>query len=259
VRAAYVLVLLVATLSGLVPVALADELVVDDADPGVLTTGSWQASTSTPGFYGDGYLFHAVGGGNASVRWPFPSDAASGRYRVFARWTGGANRASTAVYEVTAAGGTTKMTLDQRTGGGKWRELGNFAFGPGQGDGVVLSAHADGAVIADAVAWVGPLNADEPEHSVELGELSGTTRFHRAVDAGDEPWRLDPVEAARADTALLGFDAHDSMQLVKASEGSALVRAQHAGTGYDISLIQPARLGPTGVWVVVAVKRGVRR
>lgn len=256
-RAAYaglVLVLVLVSMSAPVAVAVADELVVDDVDPSVQVTGSWQASTSTPGFYGDGYLFHAAGGGTASVRWPFPNNAAPGQYRVFARWTAGANR-GTALYEVTAAGGITTMAVDQRTGGGKWRELGVFAFQPGQGYSVMLSGHADGVLVADAVTYVGPLTAPEPAHAVELSGVAAATSFQRAVDAGDEPWRLDPLEAARADTAELGFDAHDSMQLIRASGGSALVRAQHAGASYEIRLIQPARLGPTGIWVVVAVGR----
>jgi hypothetical protein len=119
----------------------------------------------------------------------------------------------------------------------------------------VLLSGRDGVVIADAIAWVGPLNTQEPEHAVNLGDLAAAQPFQRAVDAGDEPWRLDPLEAARADAAVLGFDAHDPMQLVEATRGSALVRAQHAGASYEIHLIQPARLGPTGIWVVEAVGR----
>jgi hypothetical protein len=229
-------------MSAAVTVAVADQLVIDDTNPGVQITGSWQSSATTPGFYGDGYLFHAAGGGPASVRWPFPSSGASGQYRVFIRWTAGANRVSDAVYAVSAADGTTTMVLDQRAGGGKWRELGVFVFGPGQGHGVALSGHADGVLVADAVAYVGPLNAPQPEHALELGDVAATTSFQHAVDAGDEPWRLDPLDAARADTPILGFDAHDSMQLVRASDGSALVRAEHDGASYEIRLIQPARL-----------------
>jgi hypothetical protein len=65
--------------------AWADELVVDDAYAAVQLTGTWEASATTPGFYGGGYLFHAPGHGSASVRWPFPADGAPGQYQVFVR------------------------------------------------------------------------------------------------------------------------------------------------------------------------------
>lgn len=190
VRAVYAALVLVLALVGLapVPVALADQLVVDDSDPSVQIMGSWQPSTTTLGFYGDGYLFHAGGGGTASVRWPFPKRGASGQYRVFARWTSGTNRVTTASYEVTAAPGTTTLVLDQRTGGGKWRELGVFAFAPRQEHGVVLSGRADGVLIADAIAWVGPLNI--PDRSTR--QISATlprpspsnARWTRATSRG---------------------------------------------------------------------------
>src|SRR6266568_4845913 len=156
---------LVLALMGLhlsVGAAWADELIVDDADAAGQLTGTWEASATTPGFYGGGYLFHAPGHGSASVRWPFPADGAPGRYQVFVRWTGGPNRASAAAYQI-----------------------------------------VDGA-----------------------------------------------------DATVLGFGPSEAMQLVEEKTGSARVRAYYAGASYDIRVIQPARLGPTGVWVVESV-RGV--
>src|SRR5467141_4108805 len=51
---------LVLALMGLhlsVGAAWADELIVDDADAAVQLTGTWEASATTPGFDGGGYLF----------------------------------------------------------------------------------------------------------------------------------------------------------------------------------------------------------
>ena len=92
VRAPLALVLALMGLHLSVGAAWADELIVDDADAAVQLTGTWEASATTPGFYGGGYLFHAPGHGSASVRWPFPADGAPGRYQVFVRWTSGPNR-----------------------------------------------------------------------------------------------------------------------------------------------------------------------
>jgi hypothetical protein len=110
-------------------------------------------------------------------------------------------------------------------------------------------------VVADAIAWVGPLDDRDAADPAALGDPTAAQPLQRAVDAGDEPWRLDPLEAARADGATLGFAATDPMELVETAAGSALVRAQHAGATYEIRLVQPARLGPTGIWVLASVRR----
>src|SRR6266568_5573216 len=149
---------LVLALMGLhlsVGAAWADELIVDDADAAVQLTGTWEASATTPGFYGGGYLFHAPGHGSASVRWTFPADGAPGRYQVFVRWTSGPNRASAAVYQIVAGGGTARVSVNQQISGTRWHALGTFAFQGGPTEGVTLSGDADGVVVADAVAWVG--------------------------------------------------------------------------------------------------------
>ena len=93
-RRVHALLVLAVALVGLhAPVATgwADELIVDDADAAVQLSGAWEASATTPGFYGGGYLFHAPGHGAAAVRWPCLADGAPGRYDVFVRWSCGPN------------------------------------------------------------------------------------------------------------------------------------------------------------------------
>jgi len=146
-RQVHVLLVLAVALVGLhAPVATgwADELIVDDADAAVQRSGAWEASATTPGFYGGGYLFHASGHGTATIRWPFPAGGAPGRYDVFVRWSSGPNRASTARYDVVDATGATHVTRNQQIGGGRWQALGTFTFDPGQAQGVTLSGDADG-------------------------------------------------------------------------------------------------------------------
>jgi hypothetical protein len=132
----------------------ADELVADDASSGVQITGSWAVTSSSAGFFGDGYRFHVAGDGGNRVRWPFPGSGAAASYEVFARWTSGPNRASNATYVVTHAAGSTPVTVDQRSNGGAWQSLGSFRFAPGADQGVSLSDKANGVVVADAIRWV---------------------------------------------------------------------------------------------------------
>ncbi len=244
-------VLVVLGMHALVVPAFADELIVDDADPAVQLSGSWQTSATTPGFYGGGYLFHTPDHGVATVRWPFPASGVAAEYRAYARWSSGANRATAAVYEVDSQNGISRVQVNQKTGGGQWNLLGTFHFEPGANEGVTLSGEANGVVVADAIAWVGPLGSDAAS---DLVDTASAQTVQHAVDAGDQPWRLDPVEVARADTAAFGFSPADPMQLIDREIGSAHVRAQHAGNTYDIQLIQPARLGSSGVWVVTSVQ-----
>jgi hypothetical protein len=82
VRALTIVVFGVLSLHAAAPNALADEWIVDDTSATVHLNGSWQRSTTTPGFYGADYLMHAPGKGPALVRWPFPSSGTPGRYRV---------------------------------------------------------------------------------------------------------------------------------------------------------------------------------
>jgi hypothetical protein len=252
VLAGLVVLLVLVSLTVGADTARADQLVMDDADARVQVNGRWQASRATAGFYGDGYLFRVAGNGRTTVRWPFPAGTEPGRYAVLARWSSGPNRATAAPHQIMHAGGTTTMRVDQRAGGGRWHVLGTYAFRPGPVHGVALSDNADGVVIADAIAWVGPLARPD---GVRLTDGADAQPLQQAVDDGDQPWLLDPLEVARADAVALGLSAGDPLELVNRQPGVARVRAGHAGATYDIHLIQPARLGPTGIWVVDSIRR----
>jgi hypothetical protein len=134
--------------------AFADEIVVDDASPTAQLQGNWAVSSTSGGFFGTGYRYRVAGAGSSSVSWPFPTSAPAGNYEVFARWTSGSNRASNAAYLVTHAGGSTLVSIDQRTNGGAWQSLGTFSFKRASDERVTLSDKADGVVIADAIRWV---------------------------------------------------------------------------------------------------------
>ncbi len=150
------------TILALAPAARADEIVLDNASPGVQVSGPWVSTALTPGFDGADYLFRPGSGGDATVFWPFPSSSGGGRYEVYARWTSGPNRATNALYWIASEDGTVAVTRNQQSNGGAWQLLGSYPFTPGKSQGVTLSDRADGVVIADALRWVGPLNQSAP-------------------------------------------------------------------------------------------------
>jgi N-acetyl-anhydromuramyl-L-alanine amidase AmpD len=136
--------------------ALCGEIVVDDSaqfnDPAVAAAAvpaTWAASDTTPDFYGGGY------------RWaPTQPDATDGAVFSFlvatagpraidARWTSGANRSSLAAYAVVTSAGETlaTVTLDQRSGGGRWHALGTWPFPAGWNRVVLLRRAPSGSVV----------------------------------------------------------------------------------------------------------------
>ena len=137
--------------------AHAEEVVVDNASPGVLVSGAWVSTAQTPGYSGPDYLFRPASAGDATVFWPFPSGSSGGRYEVYARWTSGPNRATNALYWIASDEGTVAVTRNQQMNGGAWQLLGSYQFKAGKSEGVTLSDRADGVVVADALRWVGPL------------------------------------------------------------------------------------------------------
>jgi N-acetylmuramoyl-L-alanine amidase len=154
-RSLLVLTLLLSASLPLAHSVSAAELVVDNPDGPVQVKGKWSATNTTAGFQGSDYLFRVAGDGASTVFWPFPGGSA-GRYEVFARWSGGENRATNAPYEVVHQGGSQPVAKNQKDNGGSWQLLGTFEFQPNKNHGVKLSDKADGVVVADAIRFVGP-------------------------------------------------------------------------------------------------------
>jgi hypothetical protein len=164
--------------------AVADEIISDDASASVQITGNWMVSTTSSGYFGDGYRFRVAGDGSSRVRWSFPSSGATGAYEVFARWTSGPNRASNATYVVTHTAGSTPVVVDQRSNGGVWRSLGTFTFSSGADQGVALSDKADGVVVADAIRWVPAASATgQAQAATQDARFFGETGFRIDRDA----------------------------------------------------------------------------
>jgi len=121
-------------------------------DNGAATfTGSWAGSTYNTGqFFGADYRHSTTVGSTAQ----FTPNLLAGNYRVYAMWSGGSDRAATASYAITHAGGTTNVVRSQRDCRGVWVELGTFAFNAGIGGNVKLTTTgAGGITIADAVRF----------------------------------------------------------------------------------------------------------
>lgn len=151
----------------------------DNADSGGITiTGSWTAATTTDGFYGTNYLHDGDTGSGKSVTFT-PTLAAGGSYTVYARWTDGSNRASNAPIDVTHTGGTTTVSVSQKSKGGAWNLIGTHSFNAGTaGNLKVRNDGANGHVIADAALFMSapPVSPNAPT------SLSATAVSENQID-----------------------------------------------------------------------------
>ena len=120
-------------------------------------SGNWTRSTSTPGYYGDGYQVRAATAATSWARWT-PRLPSSGYYNVYLRWTSHSNRASTALVHVNTATGQYDRYVNQRLNGGTWFSLGRYYFSAGYSTGTgsvsIFATGANGYVVADAVKFV---------------------------------------------------------------------------------------------------------
>ncbi|GAA5126378.1 FAD-dependent oxidoreductase [Luteolibacter yonseiensis] len=135
--------------------AAASGTIVDTEDAtGVVITGSWTASSTTPGFNATNYLHDGgEGRGQKSVRFT-PVIPSSGNYRVSLRWNSNANRATNVPITLTHGNGVANSTVNQQANGGVWFDIGVFSFNAGTGGNLLLSnTGVNGHVIADAAMW----------------------------------------------------------------------------------------------------------
>jgi hypothetical protein len=138
---------------------LRQEVILDNDDPALSTTGTWLNSVSFPrGHIGADFKFAAAGAGNQATFAPVLPQG--GRYSVFVRWVGDwggqdhSNHASNARLAVTHAAGTQTFTLDQRTGSDGWFPLGEFEFATNGAQVALSGTGANGKVNIDAVRFV---------------------------------------------------------------------------------------------------------
>ncbi|MDZ4848280.1 MAG: FAD-dependent oxidoreductase [Pirellulaceae bacterium] len=131
-------------------------IVVDDED--AILVGDWKVSSSAPSYVGNGYRHDQNSrDGLCSARCETKLPKA-GRYEARLAYTPNSNRASNATVEILHAGGSQKLTIDQRKTPSinkTFVSLGVFDFDENQTAAILISnPGADGYVVIDAVQWV---------------------------------------------------------------------------------------------------------
>ncbi|MEQ8819041.1 MAG: hypothetical protein RLY93_02270 [Sumerlaeia bacterium] len=130
----------------------AQDIIVDNRDPGFSTVGFWFAS-SNAGFYGTDSVLNDTFPAGEEATWSATLPA-NGVYRVSAWWVAAGNRPTDAPYTVIHSLGSNQVRMNQTSNGSRWVELGEFPFSASSPALVKLSDDANGQFVsADAVRF----------------------------------------------------------------------------------------------------------
>ncbi len=141
--------------------AASTAVVVDTGNSGTSSTGNWAISGAT-GYYGANSLWARDG---ATYTWSY-TPAASGTYDVSMWWTEYSSRSTSIPVDITHAGGTTRVTINQQQNGGQWNSLGLFPLAAGVKYTVKITSQASPtSTCADAVKFT---------HAGDVGNLPPT-------------------------------------------------------------------------------------
>ena len=82
----------------------------------------------------------------------------TGTYKVYSRWTAGADRATNSTYAIESDSGNAGVVANQQLNGGQWNLLGTYHYTQGNAYHVTVTDQANGNVIADGlrIERVGP-------------------------------------------------------------------------------------------------------
>ncbi len=232
-------------------------LVIDN--PQGSASGSWSASSAVAGYIGSNYLTHPAGSG--SDRYTWTASLSPGSYRVYARWSAHANRASDARYTISHAAGQDSVSVSQQINGGSWNLLGSYPFGTAGT--VSLAGAGNGYLIADAVKFV-PVGGSPPSATWTASLSPGSHRVYarwsaHANRASDARYTIshaggqDSVSVSQqlngGSWNLLGrysFGAAGSISLSSAADGYVIadaVRFVADDAAYDSATWRPASSG----------------
>ena len=129
--------------------AVADTLILDNAQPGTSFNGTWRVSIGANP-YGSNSLYADANGAS----YTFSVDLVTpGEYQVFARWTEYSNRRTSVPYDIIHKAGTSTVNVNQQQNGGTWQKLGGTWAFNNQAT-IRIRSLGNGTTSADAIQLV---------------------------------------------------------------------------------------------------------
>jgi hypothetical protein len=110
--------------------------------------------------------------------------------------------------------------------------------------------------VANADARVVEVRLEPPPGGVALWPLTTAeeaANTQQSVDEGHSPWQLEPGAVALSYAEnILGFEAPGVDQTV--SDLPTLRVTDTSGASVDVTLVQPERTGPGGIWAIASIR-----
>jgi lysophospholipase L1-like esterase len=126
------------------------ETIIDNRSASTSYTGTWSVSGAT-GFYGTDSVWSRDG---ATFTWRF-SPLATGVHNLHMWWTIWPSRSTNIPVDITHAGGTSRVYINQQENGSQWNLLGAYTFEAGKNYTVkITSQPGPSSTCADAVKFV---------------------------------------------------------------------------------------------------------
>jgi len=128
--------------------ASAQEIIIDNGDPGTSYTGAWYVSSGIDP-YGTDSLWSRKG----TYTWTFTPQQA-GVYELSMWWTYLGSRSANIPVDIKYSDGTTRVYINQQQNGGRWNSLGTYPFATSTSYKVTITAQGSLTACADAVKFV---------------------------------------------------------------------------------------------------------
>ncbi len=126
----------------------AQEIILDNGDPGTSYTGVWYVSGGI-GPYDTDSLWSRKG----TYTWTFTPQQ-NGVYELSMWWTYYVSRSTNIPVDIEYSGGTTRVYINQYQNGSMWNSLGTYLFAAGTSYKVTITARGSLTTCADAVKFV---------------------------------------------------------------------------------------------------------
>lgn len=130
------------------------EIIIDN--PQGVAVGTWATITNGADQYGSDFRYRSTSPTDTTNTFTWtPNISQAGSYQVYAWWSAGANRSSTAPYTIHHTGGDSVVPVNQTGSGGVFNLLGTYNFNAGTGGYIKLMANTTAGyiVVADAVKF----------------------------------------------------------------------------------------------------------
>jgi len=144
------------------------EVIVDNDDPSVTSSGTWSSSTYYSGYYGANYMY-SIPETQPGLWYQWNTDLSGGLYEVYAWWTAASDRPYDINYSINGISAHSVNNVDQRINGGQWNLLGTYEFDGVSNVRVITGQTGIGGTCADAVRFL------------KVGDISGNCQLTNAL------------------------------------------------------------------------------